>query len=163
MEVPGSIPEWLHRDVSFQAMAWTQALIRYNSHTSIYFQPVWEAFSMDTQTFSGFFLQVGLHPWLQIRTPAFIFISDLCWNWFSFLLLSLQFLMGGWGTGYSYGCQEVDYSNSPQALRVSCGDKHDLQTLMVCCHGWGGGMLDVRLGCSRNQWHTLKEDKRTFT
>lgn len=28
-------------------------------------------------------------------------------------------LMAGWATGYSYRCQPVDYSNSPQALRVS--------------------------------------------
>ena len=27
--------------------------------------------------------------------------------------------MSGWLAGYSLGCQPVDYSNSPQALRVS--------------------------------------------
>ena len=27
--------------------------------------------------------------------------------------------MSGWLVGYSLGCQPVDYSNSPQALRVS--------------------------------------------
>lgn len=31
----------------------------------------------------------------------------------------LQFVMSGWGTGYSFHCDLVDYSNSPQAIRVS--------------------------------------------
>lgn len=30
-----------------------------------------------------------------------------------------QFGLTGWFTGYTLGCQEVDYSNSPKALRVS--------------------------------------------
>ncbi|XP_072019478.1 very long chain fatty acid elongase 7-like [Amphiura filiformis] len=42
---------------------------------------------------------------------------------FSMVVLSWyllwEFLMGGWGTGYSYGCQVVDYSDSPQALRMA--------------------------------------------
>ncbi|GFS01646.1 elongation of very long chain fatty acids protein [Elysia marginata] len=29
-----------------------------------------------------------------------------------------EFLMSGWLAGYSLGCQPVDYSNSPQAVRV---------------------------------------------
>lgn len=29
-----------------------------------------------------------------------------------------QFLMSGWANGYSYQCDLVDYSSSPQALRV---------------------------------------------
>ncbi|XP_064624335.1 very long chain fatty acid elongase AAEL008004-like [Lineus longissimus] len=30
-----------------------------------------------------------------------------------------EFLMSGWLAGYSLGCQPVDYSNSPQALRMA--------------------------------------------
>lgn len=30
----------------------------------------------------------------------------------------MKFLMGGWLYDYSFGCQPVDFSNSPQALRV---------------------------------------------
>lgn len=33
--------------------------------------------------------------------------------------LSSQFIMSGWGTGYSFHCDLVNYSESPQALRVS--------------------------------------------
>ena len=36
-----------------------------NFHTCIYFQPVLEAFSPDSHTFSGFFLQVSLPPCLK--------------------------------------------------------------------------------------------------
>lgn len=32
--------------------------------------------------------------------------------------LFYEFLMSGWGTGYSFLCQEVDYSYSPQGLRM---------------------------------------------
>lgn len=32
--------------------------------------------------------------------------------------LSSQFIMSGWGTGYSFQCDLVNYSESPQALRV---------------------------------------------
>lgn len=38
-----------------------------------------------------------------------------------FIIFSLafsQFLMSGWANGYTYGCDLVDYSSSPQALRV---------------------------------------------
>lgn len=30
-----------------------------------------------------------------------------------------QFVMSGWGTGYSFRCDIVDYSQSPRAMRVS--------------------------------------------
>lgn len=30
-----------------------------------------------------------------------------------------QFVMSGWGTGYSFHCDLVNYDNSPQAIRVS--------------------------------------------
>ena len=34
------------------------------------------------------------------------------------MVQSFKFLMSGWLFDYSLGCQPVDYSNSPQALRV---------------------------------------------
>ncbi|KPP73670.1 elongation of very long chain fatty acids protein 7-like [Scleropages formosus] len=34
------------------------------------------------------------------------------------LYMSYEFLMSGWATGYSFRCDVVDYSNSPQALRM---------------------------------------------
>ena len=35
------------------------------------------------------------------------------------ILIVLQFALAGWLSGYSYGCQLVDYSNDPKAVRVS--------------------------------------------
>ncbi|XP_049624796.1 elongation of very long chain fatty acids protein 7 [Suncus etruscus] len=34
------------------------------------------------------------------------------------LYLCYEFVMSGWGTGYSFRCEIVDYSNSPKALRM---------------------------------------------
>ena len=34
-------------------------------------------------------------------------------------ILCLQFALAGWFVGYSFGCQPVDYSTTPQAVRVS--------------------------------------------
>uniref|UniRef100_A0A3B3TGW0 Elongation of very long chain fatty acids protein 7 n=1 Tax=Paramormyrops kingsleyae TaxID=1676925 RepID=A0A3B3TGW0_9TELE len=34
------------------------------------------------------------------------------------LYMCYEFLMSGWATGYSFRCDLVDYSNSPQAMRV---------------------------------------------
>lgn len=39
-----------------------------------------------------------------------------------------QFIMSGWGTGYSFHCDLVNYDESPQAIRVSCS----LLTSCVC-------------------------------
>nr|WAH70729.1 ELOVL fatty acid elongase 7a [Eleutheronema tetradactylum] len=33
--------------------------------------------------------------------------------------LSYEFIMSGWGTGYSFQCDLVDYSDSPQAMRMA--------------------------------------------
>lgn len=52
-------------------------------------------------------VEVGTAPQLCI-----VDIADTCH-------CVLQYLMSGWLAGYSLGCQPVDYSNSPQALRVS--------------------------------------------
>ncbi|KAL4630094.1 elongation of very long chain fatty acids protein 7 [Arapaima gigas] len=35
------------------------------------------------------------------------------------LYMCYEFLMSGWATGYSFGCDIVDYSNSPQAMRMA--------------------------------------------
>jgi len=60
---------------------------------------------------------------LNIR--KFIFVYNLIMVVFSSYLF-YEFLMSGWGTGYSLVCQECDYSNSPQALRM----------LDVCFYFW---------------------------
>ncbi|XP_039261181.2 very long chain fatty acid elongase 7-like [Styela clava] len=52
---------------------------------------------------------------LQLR-PV-IALYNLCMVIFA-LFLFYEFLMSGWATGYSFTCQECDYSNSPQALRM---------------------------------------------
>ncbi|XP_031164947.1 elongation of very long chain fatty acids protein 7a [Sander lucioperca] len=35
------------------------------------------------------------------------------------LYMCYEFVMSGWGTGYSFHCDPVDYSDSPQALRMA--------------------------------------------
>ncbi|XP_030628384.1 elongation of very long chain fatty acids protein 7a [Chanos chanos] len=35
------------------------------------------------------------------------------------LYMCYEFVMSGWGTGYSFGCDLVDYSRSPQAMRMA--------------------------------------------
>lgn len=47
------------------------------------------------------------------------FLKFLNFNQASYrCILSLQFVMSGWGTGYSFGCDLLDPSQSPQAMRV---------------------------------------------
>lgn len=49
-----------------------------------------------------------------------VFIVNLSMRLFRLLIqLFSQLIMSGWGTGYSFRCDVVDYSESPQALRVS--------------------------------------------
>lgn len=47
---------------------------------------------------------------------------------------SPQFVMSGWGTGYSFHCDLVNYSDSPQAIRVSqaFADGDVLQHALEC-------------------------------
>ena len=52
-------------------------------------------------------------PILLILHVYTLYPSTLCLN------IIFQFLTGGWLNGYSLGCQDVDYSNSPKALTVS--------------------------------------------
>ncbi|KTF78609.1 hypothetical protein cypCar_00022025 [Cyprinus carpio] len=35
------------------------------------------------------------------------------------LYMCYEFVMSGWGTGYSFGCELVDYSRSPKAMRMA--------------------------------------------
>lgn len=56
---------------------------------------------------------------------SFVCVCVFLFIYFFFYLLCvyqnvflLQFLMSGWANGYTYGCDLVDYSSSPQALRV---------------------------------------------
>lgn len=58
--------------------------------------------------------------------------GDLCVNKSTKVVLSgLQYLMSGWLTDYSFKCQPVDYSNSPQALRVSAADRPNTRHLGI--------------------------------
>lgn len=52
---------------------------------------------------------------LELR-PVIV-LYNLCMVLFATFLF-YEFLMSGWGTGYSFVCQECDYSYSPQALRM---------------------------------------------
>lgn len=45
--------------------------------------------------------------------------------------------MSGWGTGYSFGCDLVDYSQSPQAMRVSAPAPEELKhTFIIIASYW---------------------------
>lgn len=52
---------------------------------------------------------------LKIR--GIIFKYNICMVIYSSVLF-YEFLMSGWGTGYSFICQECDYSNSAQGTRM---------------------------------------------
>ncbi|KAK7487509.1 hypothetical protein BaRGS_00021211 [Batillaria attramentaria] len=71
----------------------------------------------------AYFIFVWMGPWLmEGRKPvemrnvllmyniAMVGMSTYCF---------VEFLLAGWLAGYSLGCQPVDYSNSPQALRMA--------------------------------------------
>lgn len=65
---------------------------------------------------------ISLGPKLmQNRKPFELKKAMITYN-FSIVLFSLylcyEFVMSGWGTGYSFRCEIVDYSNSPKALRM---------------------------------------------
>lgn len=57
--------------------------------------------------------------WNYITSIIFLVVRMFCFvTRVSKMSFVLQFLMSGWGNGYTYGCDIVDYSRSPQALRV---------------------------------------------
>lgn len=55
---------------------------------------------------------------LLMTTINLIFLKFYISHSDSLIQLSSQFIMSGWGTGYSFHCDLVNYSESPQALRV---------------------------------------------
>ncbi|XP_050400450.1 elongation of very long chain fatty acids protein 7 [Patella vulgata] len=70
----------------------------------------------------AYFIFVRLGPtFMANRKPMDLKNLLLVYN-FSMVILSgyifVEFLLSGWGTGYSYGCQPVDYSNTPKAMRM---------------------------------------------
>lgn len=67
--------------------------------------------------YNGLFFSLG---YLHINGMAKgTFLKFLNFNQASYrCILSLQFVMSGWGTGYSFGCDLLDPSRSPQAMRV---------------------------------------------
>lgn len=52
----------------------------------------------------------------------------------SLIQLSSQFIMSGWGTGYSFHCDLVNYSESPQALRVCLPHIYMYCKIMLCTY-----------------------------
>ncbi|KAK6179707.1 hypothetical protein SNE40_012009 [Patella caerulea] len=71
----------------------------------------------------AYFIFVRMGPtFMANRKPMDLKNLLLVYN-FSMVILSgyifVEFLLSGWGNGYSYGCQPVDYSNSPKAMRMA--------------------------------------------
>ncbi|XP_042562495.1 elongation of very long chain fatty acids protein 7-like [Clupea harengus] len=71
---------------------------------------------------SYIYFVTSLGPRLMENRKAFTLRPILIVYNFSSVALSLymcyEFVMSGWGTGYSFQCDLVDYSHSPQAMRV---------------------------------------------
>ncbi|ESO88347.1 hypothetical protein LOTGIDRAFT_165788 [Lottia gigantea] len=70
----------------------------------------------------AYFIIVKLGPsFMEKREPMNLKNVLVVYN-FAMVILSgyifVEFLLSGWMTGYSYGCQPVDYSHSPKALRM---------------------------------------------
>lgn len=58
---------------------------------------------------------------MENRKPFELKKAMITYNFFIVLFslyLCYEFVMSGWGTGYSFRCEIVDYSNSPKALRM---------------------------------------------
>ncbi|KAM9822406.1 elongation of very long chain fatty acids protein 7a isoform X2 [Syngnathus typhle] len=66
---------------------------------------------------------ISLGPRIMEKRKAFDLKGVLVVYNFSVVALSLymcyEFVMSGWGTGYSFRCDLVDYSDSPQAIRMA--------------------------------------------
>lgn len=66
---------------------------------------------------------IKLGPWImKDRRPLGLRNVMLAYNFVMVLLSTfcfVEFGVAGWFTGYSFGCEEVDYSNSPKALRMA--------------------------------------------
>lgn len=59
--------------------------------------------------------------WFLLPRPLHCLLTQLLMHQTSSLtsVFLFQFVMSGWGTGYSFRCDIVDYSQSPRAMRVS--------------------------------------------
>lgn len=60
--------------------------------------------------------------YMRDRKPFQLKNTLIYYNAFQVLISSYMFyehLMAGWGRGYSYTCQTVDYTDSPLSRRVS--------------------------------------------
>ncbi|KAL6459142.1 hypothetical protein MHYP_G00326140 [Metynnis hypsauchen] len=72
---------------------------------------------------SYIYFVMSLGPRLMENRKSFDLKRVLVVYNFSVVVLSLymsyEFVMSGWGTGYSFGCDLVDYSRSPQAMRMA--------------------------------------------
>ncbi|CAF0733879.1 unnamed protein product [Adineta steineri] len=70
----------------------------------------------------GYFVFVAMGPTLMANRPAFNIRQILIVYNFAMVALSgylfYEFLAAGWLNGYSLGCQPVDYSRSPDAMRM---------------------------------------------
>ncbi|XP_037654655.1 elongation of very long chain fatty acids protein 7 isoform X1 [Choloepus didactylus] len=59
---------------------------------------------------------------MENRKPFELKKAMITYNFFIVLLsmyMCYEFVMSGWGTGYSFQCEIVDYSRSPAALRMA--------------------------------------------
>ncbi|KAM9858233.1 elongation of very long chain fatty acids protein 7a [Aulostomus maculatus] len=69
------------------------------------------------------YIVTSLGPWLMENRKGFDLKGILIVYNFGVVALSLymcyEFIMSGWGTGYSFHCDLVDYSDSPQAMRMA--------------------------------------------
>ena len=64
----------------------------------------------------------------------------------SLVILCFQFGLSGWFTNYTFGCQMVDFSNSPQAVRVSNYFYwiFEIYAIVLCDLGWGISGISVQ-------------------
>uniref|UniRef100_H2YNX2 Elongation of very long chain fatty acids protein n=1 Tax=Ciona savignyi TaxID=51511 RepID=H2YNX2_CIOSA len=80
-----------------------------------------QAFNL-TSTLVYLFIVLLAGPWfMRNRKPFDLRKPILVYNSVMVLVsawLCYEFLAAGWATGYSFTCQQVDYSNSPKALRM---------------------------------------------
>ncbi|XP_066500025.1 elongation of very long chain fatty acids protein 7a [Hoplias malabaricus] len=73
----------------------------------------------------GFYIYfvMSLGPKLMENRKPFDLKRVLIVYNFSVVILSIymihEFVMSGWGTGYTFGCDLVDYSRAPQAMRMA--------------------------------------------
>lgn len=71
----------------------------------------------------GYFVLIRAGPWLMKDRKPFELRTVLLMYNFAMVLLStycfVEFGLSGWWTNYTFGCQLVDYSSTPSALRMA--------------------------------------------